>query len=223
MRQHGWSGDLPDSDDEAVRRILLATRACIDRDGPDVGIAAVARELGVTRQTVYRYFPSTDDLLVATAVDAAAAFLDRVERHLERHVGRRRLGPDVVVVEAVAFVVEQLPQEPYVGVLFAPVRAGAFSWGITSEPALTLGRALVERFPVDWVAHGYGDDELDELVEHMLRTTQSFIIDPGTPPRTDAELRAYLTRWLGTAVASRAAATAVTPPRRRPAARLSHR
>lgn len=204
MRQHGWSGDLPASDDEAVRRILDVTRACIERDGPEIGIAAVARELGVTRQTVYRYFRSADDLLVATAIDAAAEFLDRVQRHL----GHRRRRPESAVVEAVAFVVERLPHEPYVGVLFTPGLVGRFSWGVTSEPALALGRALVERFPVDWAAHGYGDAELDGLVELMLRTTQSFVVDPGTPPRTGAELRAYLHRWLGPAVAASTAGSA---------------
>lgn len=196
MRQHGWAGDLPASDEEAVRRILDATRACIDRQGPEAGISDVARELGVTRQTVYRYFRTTDDLLIATAIDSAAAFLDRVEVHL----GRRKLRPADAVVEALAFTLEQLPSEPYVSLMLTPGRVSIYSWGVTSEPARVLGRSIVERFPVDWAAHGYGDTELDGLVEQMLRMVQSFVVDPGTPPRTGSELRAYLHRWLGTAV-----------------------
>lgn len=197
MRRHGWAGDLPASDDEAVRRILDAARACIDRGG-DVGTAEVARELGVTRQTVYRYFRTTEDLLTATALDGTAVFLDRVEAHLRRRTGT----PEDAVVEGVAFTIEQLPREPYLGLLLAPDRLSRFSLGITSEVAVSLGRSIVERFPVDWEACGYTDTDLDELVEQMLRMTQSLVVDPGNPPRRGAPLRAYLRRWLGTAVAA---------------------
>lgn len=196
MRRHGWAGDLPASDDEAVRRILDAARACIDRGAGDVGITEVARELGVTRQTVYRYFKTTDDLLTATALDGTAAFLDRVEAHLRRRSGT----PEDAVVEGVAFTLEQLPREPYLGLLLAPGRLSRFSLGITSEVAISLGRSIVDRFPVDWKSYGYTDADLDELVEQMLRMTQSLVLDPGTPPRHGARLRTYLRRWLGTPV-----------------------
>ncbi len=179
-----------------MRRILDATRACIDRNGPDIGIVNVARELGVTRQTVYRYFRTTEDLLIATALDASAGFLDRVEAHL----AKREWTPDGAVVEGVAFTLEQLPHEPYVGLLLSPGRASALSRGLTSEVALTLGRSIIDRFPVDWTSYGYTSGELDGLVEQMLRMTQSFILDPGANPRRGKWLRAYLQRWLGTAV-----------------------
>ena len=91
MRTHGWSGSAPATDDEAVARILAAAGEAIDERGADVSIADVARTLGVTRQTVYRYFPSTDALLVASAVHAAADFLDRLADHLQRcHRSRGR-------------------------------------------------------------------------------------------------------------------------------------
>ena len=56
MRTHGWGGEPPRDDAEARRRILDATRECIDKYGASVGIADVARSLGVTRPTVYRYY-----------------------------------------------------------------------------------------------------------------------------------------------------------------------
>jgi AcrR family transcriptional regulator len=199
VRRHGWQGDLPTSDDDAIRRILDATRTCIDRRGDDVSTTDVARELGVTRQTVYRYFRTTYDLLTATAIDASAAFLDGVEAHL----GDTPLAPAEAVVEGIAHTIEQLPQEPYFKLLFTPGRIGVASRDYTSPTALTLGRAVVERFPVDWDAHGYSAGDLDELVEHMLRITQSFVIDPGTPPRQGPELRAYLHRWLAPALEAR--------------------
>ena len=212
MRTHGWAGQPPADDDEAVRRILAATRSCIDRDGAETGIADVARELGVTRQTVYRYYRSTEDLLRATAIEASAAFLDRIDRHLAARPG----SPADVVVEGVAFCLEQLPREPYLGLLLSPGRAGAFAEGVTSLAALALGRTILDRFPVDWPAHGFDDAGLDDLVEQMLRMTQSFVIDPGTPPRTGADLRAYLDRWLAPAIAVRTDASRLRSPEPRP-------
>lgn len=191
MRRLGWLGDPPASDDEAIRRILDAAHRCIDRDG-DVGIAEVAREVGVTRQTVYRYFRTTDALLVATATDDAAAFLGRLEAHLAEHPGTAA----ELVVEGVAFSLERLPHEPSLSLLLSPRRVGILSRDFTSPTAIALGRSVLARLPVDWEGLGLGEVDLDELVEHFLRTIQSFAIDPGTPPRTSAALRTYLTRWL---------------------------
>jgi AcrR family transcriptional regulator len=195
MRRHGWGGDPPTDDDEAIRRILDAAHRCVDRDG-DVGIAEVAREVGITRQTVYRYFRTTDDLVVATATDDANAFLNRIESHLEG----RAWTPSEAVVEGVAFTLEELPVEPSLRLLLTPGRIATYSRDFTSPTAIALGRSVIDRFPVDWRAAGYSDAELDELVEHILRLIQSYAIDPGTPPRTGPALRAYLGRWLAPAI-----------------------
>jgi AcrR family transcriptional regulator len=203
VRRHGWSGNPPATDDAAVHRILDATRACIDREGAVAGIADVARELGVTRQTVYRYFSTTEDLLTATAMDASGGFFARLEAHL----GTIKRPAAEAVVEGIAYTLEQLPKEPYLGRLTAPGRVSVFSRDFTSETALTLGRAVIERFPVDWAAEGFESSELDELVEQMLRMTQSLLVDPGTPPRTGSELRRYLTHWLAPSIAVHHAAS----------------
>jgi len=63
-----------------------------------------------------------------------------------------------------------------------------------------FGMAMIKRFDVDWEEHGYDDDSLAELVEYVLRTMQSFFVSPGTPPRSDDDLRRYLRRWMGTAI-----------------------
>lgn len=196
MRRHGWAGDLPSDDDEAIRRILDATRACIDRKGSDAGIVDVARELGISRQTIYRYYRTTEALLTATALDAAAGFLARLEAHL----GQQFREPADAVVEAIAYTLEQLPAEPYLGLLLTPGRVSIYSNGFTSDTALALGRTIIERFPVDWTSYGFDSALLDLLVEQMLRITQSFVIDAGRPSRTGIELRDYLAMWVGAAV-----------------------
>ncbi|WP_026342589.1 TetR/AcrR family transcriptional regulator [Nocardia sp. BMG111209] len=197
MRTHGWSGATPASDDEAVERILNAARRRMDQSGKDFNISDVARDLGVTRQTVYRYFAGTDALLIATAVAEIGPFLDSLAAHLASiHE------PAEAVVEGIAHTLECLPDEKYVSLLLTPGRAGAFSAGVTSDVALSFGRALVERFDVDWRSVGITDDNLDEMVEFMLRIFQSLVIDPGRPPRSGAELRGFLRRWVAPAIGS---------------------
>jgi AcrR family transcriptional regulator len=59
MRTQGWSGATPASDEEAVDRILNAADEAIEERGANIRITDIARTLGVSRQTVYNYFPGT--------------------------------------------------------------------------------------------------------------------------------------------------------------------
>jgi len=195
-RTHGWGGAPPRSDDEAVQRIVAAAVTLIDQTRAEISIADVARSLGVIRQTVYRYFPNAEVLMAAAAVASVGELLDRLERHL-----RGITDPVEAVPEAVAHVLETLPETPHISLLLSPLRPSRFSAEITSEQARTFGRLMLNRFDVDWPTFGYDDALLDELVEFVLRIIQSFIVDPGDEPRTGPELRGYLRRWVGGAVA----------------------
>jgi AcrR family transcriptional regulator len=195
VRTHGWAGSTPADDDEAAARILAAAHGAIDERGADLSIADVARTLGVTRQTVYRYFPSTDALLVAVGTRAAAGFLDRLAAHLTGITA-----PGDAVAEAVATALEWIPDDPHVGALLTRNRDNVFSAKVTSDVALQFADSILRRFDVDWAALGFTDDDVSQLAEHLLRIIQSFVVDPGRPPRRGAELRAYLRRWVGAAV-----------------------
>jgi AcrR family transcriptional regulator len=205
-RTHGWDGEPPASDEEAVERILAATRRCIERDGARTTVSDVAAELGVTRQTVYRYFDSTEALLHATALQAVGPFLKKLTRHVRSHTH-----PAEAIVEALAFTVEQLPNETYLGVLLRAGQRSAFASGISSEIPRSFGRILVGEHAEKWQLDGVDPGRIDELVEWTLRVLQSLILDPGDPPRSAKQLRAYLRRWLIPAIN-----TAMTP---NPAAR----
>jgi AcrR family transcriptional regulator len=195
MRTHGWSGSAPASDEEAVARILAAASKAIDTHGADISIADVARTLGVTRQTVYRYFPGTDALLTAAATNAATGYLDRLADHLAGITD-----PAEAAVEGIASTLEWLPRDKHVSLLLGPDRAGAFSADVTSDIAVDFARTMLGRFDVNWAGLGYTDTDLDELAEHLLRIIQSFVIDPGRPPRTGPRLRRYLRRWVAPAL-----------------------
>ncbi|WP_370499972.1 TetR/AcrR family transcriptional regulator [Mycolicibacterium sp. jd] len=194
MRRHGWAGNIPVDDDEAVSRIVAAARASIDARGT-VSVSEVATELGITRQTVYRYFPTLDALLTGTALSAVGGFLDRLAQDLASITD-----PAEAVVEGIAYTLEQLPHDRYLGLVMQPGKASAFAAGVTSDVAISFGRSILERLNVDWAGAGFSGQSLDELVEFMLRTLQSFILDPGGPDRHGGELRAFLHRWVAPAV-----------------------
>jgi AcrR family transcriptional regulator len=178
-----------------VARILAAASKAIDVRGGDISIADVARTLGVTRQTVYRYFPSTDALLVAAAVHAATDFLDRMADHLVGFTD-----PAEAVTEGIATALEWLPKDKHIGLLIVPGKATVHTESVTSDVAVQFANSMLRRFDVDWARLGFTDSELDQLAEHLLRIIQSFVIDPGRPPRRGVELRDYLRRWVGSAV-----------------------
>ena len=77
-----WGGDRALLDDgEARHRLLESASRCIVRRGnTQIRMAEVAEEAGVVRSTVYRYFASRDDLLLAL-------LLQRIDSALADHVG----------------------------------------------------------------------------------------------------------------------------------------
>jgi len=199
MRTHGWGGRPPRDDDEARRRILRVTRERLDAVGT-TNTSEVAEALGVTRQTVYRYYATTDDLLNAAAMDAVAALQDELIKHVVQHLAATGGDAGDAVVEVVAYVYEHLRDDPALKRLIAPGRISTTLSGLTAPDSIALGGSLLAGFPVDWAAEGLDAVAQRELVEHLLRTLQSLVIDPGHPERSPAELRAYLSRWIAPAV-----------------------
>lgn len=191
MRTRGWAGNVPASDEEAVARILEATRRTIDERGEQTSIADVARTLGVTRQTVYRYFPSTEDLLSATATDGASGFLDQLAEALAGITD-----PGQAVVEGIAITLERLPADPYIGLLLRSQRSSTFAVTVTTDTARLFGRSILDRLDVDWV--GFDEQAIEDIIEMILRTLQSFILAPLAAPGD--ELRRLLRCWIAPAV-----------------------
>jgi AcrR family transcriptional regulator len=156
----------------------------------------VASELGVTRQTVYRYYANLGQLLAAVAQDGVDDFTERMAAHLAQ------FGTPVdVAVESVVWCVQTIPHEPFIGALLQAGEADAFSRAVTSSLALSVGSGILRGVPVDWSAIGVPDTELDSLAELLMRLFVSFLQYPADPPRSGDELRELIRRWLGPALA----------------------
>lgn len=163
--------------------------------GAAVRLADVARRLGVTRQTVYRYFPNADALLIASAMRAVNGFIDQIADHVSG-----LYDPVAAVVESVAFGVENLSGDPQLESLLTQRDEGEAIVSLTSDTAITFCLSVFHRFDVDWKLHGFDAVALRELAEMTLRTVQSLLTDHGQVPRTGLALRGFIARWLGPAI-----------------------
>lgn len=195
MRSRGWAGSTPTSDEEAIVRILDAVDEVVAETGSAIRLADVARTLGVTRQTVYRYFPNADALLIASAMRAANGFIDQVVEHVKGDND-----PVTAVVECVSFAVEKLAGDPQLESLLTRRPEGDAITSLTSDTAIAFCLSFFHRLDVDWKLHGFDDTTLNDLAEMTLRTLQSILTDPGPPSREAPTLRRFVSRWLGPAI-----------------------
>ncbi|OBG63432.1 TetR/AcrR family transcriptional regulator [Mycobacterium sp. E3339] len=195
MRSHGWSGRTPASDEEAVNRILDAVDSLVAEGGSAIRVSDLARVLGVSRQTIYRYFPGADALVVGSQMRSANGFLDRLADHL-----RGWTNPAAAVVEGVAFAAEEFADDPLMARVLDARLPGGTSASLTAGAAFGLGREMFRRYDVDWAAHGFDDAAIDDLIELAVRTLQSVLLDPPARPLNPVALRSLVGRWLGPAV-----------------------
>ena len=196
MGHHGWQGNPPRSEDEARQRIVAATASCVEQFGPaKTTLSDVANELGVTRQTVYRYYANLAELLGAVARAGLEDFVERMERHLAGCAT-----PAEAAIESVVYAVQAIPDERHIGALFQAGETDVFSRGVTSSMAVSVGADILRRLPFDWAEIGVADDELEGLAEILMRLFVSFLQYPADPPRSEEELRVLVRRWLGPAL-----------------------
>lgn len=194
-RRRGWGGNPPHSDEEASRRIIAAAVELVAETGSAVSLADVATSLGVIRQTVYRYFPTADTLMRAVAIASVDGFLDRLTNHV-----RGIHHPADALTEGAIYTLDAVTHSPHLGAVLSS--SSEHNREMASEEARAFGLRMIERFDVDWAHFGYDEASLRELVEFALRIMLSFIVAPAEPARSPDELRRFLRRWLGEAVAA---------------------
>lgn len=195
--RRGWGGSPPKDDEQARQRIVATAVELIGRTDAAISIADVAEVLGVIRQTVYRYFPSAEALMTAAAIASVDGFLDRLAEHVAGLDD-----PVEAMTEGVVYTLAEVRRIPHLGILLSSSYSKLDPDSLTSAQAKTFGMTMIRRFDVDWEKHRYDEAALRELVEYVLRTMHSFFLSPGDPPRTEDQLRAYLRRWMGAAIAA---------------------
>lgn len=196
MGHHGWQGNPPHTEDDARQRIIAATRACVETFGAaKTTVSVVATELGVTRQTVYRYYPSHAELLEAVAQAGLADFAKRMTAHLATYDSAAD-----VAIEAIVWAVEEIPSEASIGLLLQAGETEVFGRDVTTTMSFSIGADILRDVPVDWSEIGVQDDELEGLAEMLMRLFVSLLQYPADPPRSADDIRALVRRWLGPAL-----------------------
>lgn len=198
MGRKGWGGAPPADDHEARKRIIDAAIASIERRGPQrTTVSDIAADLGITRPTVYRHFASTEELLAAAAEIALDGWTARIG---ELTKGMQDAAD--LLVEAVAFLIERLPEEPLLALLLETDRMRLVSRQMVMPAAVARSRMMLEHTHINWAAIGFSGSRMDDLVEFLLRMIQSMVIAPADPPRVGAKLRGYLRQWIEPVVAA---------------------
>jgi TetR/AcrR family transcriptional regulator len=190
-----WGDDRAILDDEeARRRILDAAGRCIVRRGDtQFRMGEVADEAGVSRSTVYRYFPGRDDVLLGL-------ILMRVDNALGELVGSLPAPDDPVrsVPEMVLARVESVGGNPLNEAMFAAEStavAAALEKG--TEPIVALLLRHYEPLLNRWKRAGRLYDDLDpRSVVQWLHTTTLFLLAPSWRYRPAADKREFVEQFV---------------------------
>ena len=146
MGRKGWGGAPPADDEEARKRIVDAAIGSMERRGPQgTSLSVIAGDLGITRPTVYRYFATIDELITAAGDVALGGWTTRI--------GDLTTGisdPVDLLVEAVAYLVERLPEEPLLMMLLETDRTRLMSQQMVGGESTARSRVLLEQTDIDW-------------------------------------------------------------------------
>lgn len=187
-----WAGNSP-LRVAARERLLDATTRCIVRAGlTSTGIAAVASEAGVSRPTVYRYFPDRHALILATLLRASRALATRLAEHLLAFPDAARKA-----VEAELYACREIPRDPLLREVWSSTLLDADTLAeVTGPMAIALAREALAGLEE---AAGWNAEEAEEAVELMLRMLLSFLLAP-LPERSEDDLRRFFERRLAAAL-----------------------
>ncbi len=187
-----WKARPAGPDYEAMRQRLVDAAATAVRKGGLGGLRldSVADAVGLHRSSVYRYFDSKEDLVVAVVVQASL----RVGRHVIASLGEAAV-PERFVVEGLVIALTEMADDPVFTSLLEP--SASASVARIAGTALTEGiRPLVEPMFVAAAARGVlRDGVTPEIAMQWLQIVATgllrrpTIVDP-------AELTALLRRML---------------------------
>ena len=194
MRATDWGGNPPADEAEARQQLLAAALQCVEKFGLDkINIKRVAEQASVTRQTVYRYFPSTEDLVTAVSFAVGGEMLSEMQAHIAGCNGFEQK-----LLESVFFLVRKIPGDPFLRQYFSAQQANASQLLQVFESApLAFSFHAVKSLYADGKKLSATEDKwLRGLAEHALRMVLALILAPSQQTETDQGLRQYLQLWL---------------------------
>ncbi len=190
MGTSAWSGNPPSDESEARARLCDATLRCIARVGlPKTSMSDIAKEAGVTRPTLYKYFNSKTAAFIAAIDGVALEFAHAVARHASRFDTAEER-----IIETILFVVKRFPRHKHLSLVLNPECSV-----VLEERAFSAERPLeLSRIAVAPVVELRPDlcPQSEEIAEVMSRFAISLILFPGRFKSSGEDLRDFIRRRL---------------------------
>ena len=174
---------------KSQRKILLGAQHCFQQWGIDkTSMHDLARQAGVTRQTVYSYYSDKEAVanaaLLHSAYELATKLFDVIEGQKNTH---DRL------LAALVMTVEELSNEPYYSLLVSNQKPGLLENALLSEEGLQMSAALLKDIVRD---ARISDVRVQEIIDYCMRMILALVIFKTPKPLKGAELGDYLERYL---------------------------
>jgi AcrR family transcriptional regulator len=173
LSQSLWSGNRPKNDVEAKSRVCKAALECLKRLGLEkTGMSDIAREAGISRPTLYKYFANKTEVFF-TAIDMEAyIFAESVVAHAKQYASIEER-----IVETIIYVVKELPKHQYLSLVLNHELAGSLRDRAFSDEA-TLVFSQMTAVPLIEIRPDLKDQGV-EISEIMSRFAISMILFPG--------------------------------------------
>jgi AcrR family transcriptional regulator len=189
-----WGASIPQDRDSARDRLLDAAERCLENRGAGgTTMEDVGREAGVSRATVYRYFPNHEAVVSGVIVRATERYLNRIRPTVFAHGD---LGS--ALIDFVEIAVRAARRERSIGMIFGTdveLAGAGLSEGTSTSLFELVTEFLRPVFATHWTQLAPGVS-VDDASEWILRTVLSLLTVRGPRERSRDGLRSYLERLL---------------------------
>lgn len=193
MDRKRWGHNTRENDPRSGRdKILRAARSCYQHKGiAGTTLDDVAREAGITRRTVYRYFPNKQAIIQAVVDEQAQSFLSRVREEVED----ASLDFPSQLQRYIVYLVEFGRQAPGYQLLLGNRNAAqSSSYYLGSEDNYRLLKSLVRDSFLEARASGVirAELDLDALLAWVGRIVFSYIQVPTDPQTLESQVAEFV-------------------------------
>lgn len=188
MNRHDILSHNPNLTKSQVK-ILNGAKQCIQRWGIDkTSINDLAKQAGVTRQTVYAYYPDKDAVVQAALLYSVYELARKLLYVIDQQ-------PDTYhrLLEVLVVVVEQLPNEPYFTLMNETFMMEVLEKALSNQEGMHIAQVCLEEVLAD---KRLPDQEMIEVVEVLIRCVLSIILFRGNTPLRGNALKDYLARYV---------------------------
>jgi AcrR family transcriptional regulator len=164
-------------------RLCMAALECIKRHGYEkTTMGDIAARAGIARPTLYKHFKSKQEILFAGIDSVALDFALSVAEHA------RQFGTlEERMIETIVYVVKEMPQHPYLSLIFDQEMSGALRERAFSDEATAVFAQITSK-PLIEISPALAKDEI-EISEIMSRFALSIMLFPGRYAKDMSGLR----------------------------------